>query len=75
MGIKVMLDGYNIFNVIWDFLKGDLKKASNELAATRQSICNNCEMRNETFNICTICGCVISAKVKLKKSSCPMELW
>ena len=70
-----MLDGYNIFNVIWDFLKGDLKRATKEVAANRQSICDTCEMRSETFKICTICGCVISAKVKLQKSKCPMDLW
>ena len=75
LGSGLMLDGYNIFHAAWDFLKGDLKFAPKSLAVERLAICNTCEMRNPTLKTCTICGCVISLKVKLKKSSCPMELW
>lgn len=74
-GSGQMSDGYNIFHVIRDFIKGDLKFATKKIAKDRLSICNNCEMRNHTLKICTICGCVISLKVKLKESSCPMDLW
>ena len=70
-----MFEGYNIFNAIWDFLTGKLEFASKSIATERMNICLNCEIRNPKFNICTICGCYLPAKTKLKKSECPMELW
>lgn len=70
-----MLDGYNIFHAIWDALTFRLKFVPKAKAKERRDICQKCELRNETLNVCTICGCFIKAKTKLKKSSCPMEKW
>lgn len=64
---------YNIWDVAKDFIKGDLEIADAEIVKQRQSICEPCEARK--LNICTACGCVLPAKVRLKDASCPMELW
>lgn len=70
-----MFKGYNIFNAIWDFVRGKLEFADKQTAHNRMSICRQCEVRHPKLNICTICGCYLPAKTKLKKSSCPMDLW
>jgi len=70
-----MFEGYNIFNAIWDFITGKLEFTSKKVVKERMDICKSCEIRNSTLNVCTICGCWLPAKTKLKKSSCPIELW
>ena len=51
----------------------------NGLAAERISICNECEHKGSNvlkLNVCTICGCALSAKVfSPKYNACPMEKW
>lgn len=64
---------YNIIDVAKDFIKGDLEYASKEDAAHRLSICKSCDAN--IAGMCSCCGCVIKAKVKMAKSECPMELW
>ncbi len=66
---------YNIFDVIKDIFTGKLKFVSRSLAKQRYTECVNCEVRNKTLNICTICGCFLPAKTKLEKSECPMGKW
>lgn len=66
---------YNIFNAILDFFNGDLEFVTKTKAKERQAICNQCEAKNKKLNVCTICGCYLPAKTKLKESSCPMSQW
>jgi hypothetical protein len=70
-----MTKGYNILDVVKDVIIGDLEIASDDIVESRRALCESCEVRNATFNICTVCGCFIPAKTKLKESECPMELW
>lgn len=70
-----MNDNYNIFDAAKDLLTGNLEIADDETIIKRIDICSNCEVRNALTNICTACGCFIPAKVRLVKSSCPMENW
>lgn len=65
---------YNIFDVFKDIMSFKLKFASRKDARLRASICKECEVRTK-YNTCSICGCIIPLKVRLKKSSCPMEKW
>lgn len=66
---------YNIFHVIKDFLTGNLTEADEQTIAARRAICEPCEVRNQTANVCTACGCYIPAKTALAKATCPLEKW
>ena len=65
---------YNAFNAAKDLITGKLQVADEETVKQRREICDGCEVRNK-LDICTACGCVLSAKIRLSQSSCPMELW
>lgn len=64
---------YNILDAAKDFLKGELEYAGGEQELKRLDICRGCEVA--AAGLCTACGCVIKAKVKLAKSECPLGLW
>lgn len=70
-----MADNYNILDAAKDLITGNLDIADDETIIARTSICCECEVRAELTNICTACGCFIPAKVRLTKSTCPMEKW
>lgn len=54
-----------------------------KLAKERRSICNSCEYNsenkgglfNESIPHCTLCGCILSAKVRSRDSECPKGKW
>ena len=48
--------------------------ATEQLAKTRQSICENCEFLMENSR-CAKCGCFVLAKVKIEISKCPIGNW
>jgi hypothetical protein len=53
-------------------------KASPELVAQRQAICEGCEhrvMRLGVFHQCDICKCATAAKIRLKGEKCPVGKW
>lgn len=66
---------YNILDVLKDIVLGRLDFVDANTKKDRYNICLSCEARNKTFNTCTVCGCYLPAKTKLKKAGCPMELW
>lgn len=70
-----MAKKYGIIQVVKDLLSGNLKNAPADVQKERRAICDSCEVQNTTLKVCTACGCSIPLKVKLKDSSCPMELW
>jgi hypothetical protein len=39
----------------------------------RKKICDKCEHNGEWF--CKKCGCILSVKVRIKNSSCPINKW
>jgi hypothetical protein len=50
------------------------KYATEELAAERYTICQNCEEMTITKN-CKQCGCFMVVKTKLQESKCPLGKW
>lgn len=65
---------YNVFNAAKDLVTGKLRLAEEDMVKVRRETCDSCEVRN-SLDICTACGCVLSAKIRLQDSTCPMELW
>lgn len=45
------------------------------LSETRMSLCRDCEHFILKQTICSKCGCLMSLKVKLKRSRCPIGKW
>lgn len=70
-----MASKYNIVDAAKDALTGTLEIAPHDVRQQRLAICNGCDAHNKSLHLCTVCGCVVDLKVKLSKSSCPMELW
>lgn len=68
-------DQYNIFDVVKDVIAGDVELADDNTKNARRSVCDSCEARNSIIDVCTACGCFIPLKIKLIKSTCPMEKW
>ena len=48
---------------------------SDEDANKRFLICQSCPELIKLTNQCKKCGCLMKAKTKLKKSSCPIGKW
>lgn len=48
-----------------------------ETIKKRRDICKSCEYnnRNDGYNQCIKCACIISLKTKLTKETCPIEKW
>jgi hypothetical protein len=47
---------------------------SNEVQEQRLRICGKCPYQNK-LKICSVCKCVVPAKVKIKDTRCPLGLW
>lgn len=47
--------------------------ASSEALYKRITACTSCE--NNLLGICKKCGCIIQAKIRIAKASCPVGLW
>lgn len=70
-----MTKGYNVFDALKDAVTGNLEFADDATIHMRRSLCDACEVRNTTVDMCTVCGCFLPAKIRLLESECPMELW
>lgn len=66
---------YNIKDVLRDAVANNLELASEELVASRNQICDSCDVQHKLTHVCTACGCFLPLKTRLLKSNCPMELW
>lgn len=64
---------YNAIDAVKDLVTGNLELVSDDIASDRMAICNLCEAKQITF--CTICGCQLHMKTRLKEATCPMEKW
>ena len=52
---------------------GNLSFADRDTVEDRLSICRNCDELK--IGICTRCGCLIAAKVRLQIAVCPARKW
>jgi hypothetical protein len=59
----------------WDLLNPNQPKASDEEAESRLNICKSCEHLMSITSQCKKCGCVMPAKVKIQRASCPINKW
>jgi hypothetical protein len=59
----------------WDMLNPNIERASEEEAERRYSICKACPELISLTNQCKQCGCIMSAKTKLLKATCPLKKW
>ena len=59
----------------WDMLNPNIERASEEEAERRFSICKVCPELISLTNQCKQCGCIMSAKTKLLKATCPLKKW
>ena len=64
---------YNVLHAIRDLVTGKLEFATKDVVAKRNAECSGCEAKSR--GVCTVCGCIVFTKTRLKESSCPMELW
>lgn len=69
------MKNYNVFDAAKDLITGKLEFVDESVSTQRMAICDECEVQNKTIKVCTACGCVLPIKVRLKESTCPMELW
>lgn len=58
-----------------ELAKGKSVFVNSSIQNDRMSICNNCEYFNSKTTQCRQCGCFMSAKARLKTSSCPAGKW
>jgi hypothetical protein len=59
----------------WDLLNPNAEWASEEEAERRYSVCKLCPELISLTKQCKQCGCIMSAKTKLLKASCPLNKW
>jgi hypothetical protein len=59
----------------WDMLNPNAEWASEEESERRYSICNLCPELISLTKQCKQCGCIMTAKTKLLKASCPLKKW
>ena len=58
-----------------DLLNPMTKRASEDLSASRMSICQGCPELIKLTTQCKRCGCVMSIKTKLEAAKCPIGKW
>lgn len=51
------------------------EKVNEEISQKRLDICLLCDRLINLTKQCRECGCIMSAKVKLEKASCPLGKW
>ena len=59
----------------WDMLNPNVPKADDVTADYRMSLCKKCPELLALTKQCKQCGCIMTAKVKLEASTCPLGKW
>jgi len=59
----------------WDLVNPATEWASEELASARYAICKACPELIKLTTQCKKCGCIMKAKTKLEKATCPLGKW
>ena len=79
--MKNLPEALTVIKKIGAIIKGWYYKIFNknkELANKRIAICNTCEYRESidiVGDICSKCGCVLSAKARVKDEHCELNKW
>jgi hypothetical protein len=60
---------------IGEIAKGKSMFVESSVQSTRMAICHACPDFNANTTQCKKCGCFMSAKTRLKASSCPVSKW
>lgn len=58
-----------------DLLNPMTKHATEEMAASRMSICNSCPELIKLSTQCKKCGCFMALKTKIEAAKCPIGKW
>lgn len=59
----------------WDLVNPNTEWASEEQSQKRYDICKTCPELINLTKQCKQCGCIMTAKTKLLKASCPLHKW
>jgi hypothetical protein len=57
----------------WHVVSGE--KVIEQIAEQRLNICLECDRLINLTKQCKECGCIMPAKVKLEKATCPLGKW
>lgn len=66
---------HTLVDTVGDMSKGRNVFCPSNIVNERMSICNGCPEFVTNTSQCKQCGCFMSAKTRLKKSSCPIGKW
>lgn len=58
-----------------ELAKGKSVFVESNVVSSRMAICNSCDKFQSKSTQCSVCGCFMSAKTRLKKASCPLGKW
>ena len=58
----------------WNLFDGSTR-SSEEIAAERFEICQQCPQLRPATHQCRICNCFMHLKVKIEKAACPLGHW
>lgn len=56
-------------------INGLVPLSTNELAAERQKVCDDCEYLARMLNQCKLCWCFMDMKTKVLNAECPSGKW
>jgi hypothetical protein len=74
--VSITMNLYVITLKIIDIIIGTFKnifKLDNEISKSRMEICSECKDRDK--NKCSLCGCILESKTRLKNAECPLSKW
>ena len=59
----------------WDLINPNTEWATEDEATRRFDICKMCPELISLTTQCKKCGCIMKAKTKLAKATCPLSKW
>jgi hypothetical protein len=59
----------------WDMINPNTQYVSKDISEQRYSICKICPEFISSTTQCKKCGCIMIAKTKLEKATCPIGKW
>jgi hypothetical protein len=69
--IENIVNGMKVIEVIME----ETDFSSDELIATRLSICNMCEFVSTNKDSCSKCSCLLESRTKYVEMFCPIGKW